>query len=79
MADIPERLQVAMEPTSQSILKDTAVIKADTADMKPRVQNIQTNVQTMGPKIDSVTVTLVIHQIQHQIVQVQVHIANLTG
>lgn len=53
MADIPERLQVAMEPTSQSILKDTAVIKADTADMKPRVQNIQTNVQTMGPKIDS--------------------------
>ena len=47
------RIQVAMEPTSQTILKDTAVIKADTADMKPRVQNIQTNVQTMGPKIDS--------------------------
>lgn len=48
-----ERIQVAMEPTSQTILKDTAVIKADTADMKPRVQNIQTNVQTMGPKIES--------------------------
>ncbi|MFJ3386830.1 hypothetical protein [Lysinibacillus sp. NPDC086135] len=45
-----DRIQVAMEPTSQSILKQSQNIFTDTQDMKPRIQTTQSNVNSINAR-----------------------------
>lgn len=53
-----DRIQVAMEPTSQEILKDTTAIKADTANMKPNVANTNLTVNSMNQGVGRIETNL---------------------
>lgn len=58
MADVPQIIQVALEPTAQSILKDTTAIKADTANMKPNVANTNLTVNFMNQGVGRIETNL---------------------
>jgi len=53
-----ERLQVALEPTSQSILTEVKSVKADTTNMVPKVNEMKTDIDAIDSKTIAINLNL---------------------